>query len=153
MEVWLVRCCTHLSSTSGSAVHTSAFFCSSTAAHHRVLTVAPRAARQGLAVCRPVDEPASAHGQLTVRPAPPRPPAPPWQTAVAITGLLSVSVSLFCFVNTFIYVIFLEKEMATHSSIFAWKIPQTEESDRLQSTGSQKSDTTERLHHPHRVVS
>ena len=33
----------------------------------------------------------------------------------------------------------LEKEMATHSSIPAWKIPWTEEPGRLQSTlGSQK---------------
>ena len=32
----------------------------------------------------------------------------------------------------------LEKEMATHSSILAWKIPWTEEPDRLQSMGSQK---------------
>ena len=32
----------------------------------------------------------------------------------------------------------LEKEMATHSSVLAWKIPWTEESDRLQSTGSQR---------------
>ena len=32
----------------------------------------------------------------------------------------------------------LEKEMATHSSILAWKIPWTEESDRLQSTGSKR---------------
>ena len=32
----------------------------------------------------------------------------------------------------------LEKEMATHSSILAWKIPWTEEADRLQSMGSQK---------------
>ena len=31
----------------------------------------------------------------------------------------------------------LEKEMATHSSILAWKIPWTEEPDRLQSIGSQ----------------
>ena len=30
----------------------------------------------------------------------------------------------------------LEKEMATHSSILAWRIPWTEEPDRLQSTGS-----------------
>ena len=35
----------------------------------------------------------------------------------------------------------LEKEMATHSSIFAWKIPWTEEPGRLQSMGSQKSQT------------
>ena len=32
----------------------------------------------------------------------------------------------------------LEKEMATHSSILAWRIPQTEEPDRLQSMGSQR---------------
>ena len=31
----------------------------------------------------------------------------------------------------------LEKEMATHSSILAWKIPQMEEPGRLQSLGSQ----------------
>ena len=35
----------------------------------------------------------------------------------------------------------LEEEMATHSSILAWEIPWTEEPDRLQSTGSQKSQT------------
>ena len=32
----------------------------------------------------------------------------------------------------------LEKEMATHSSTLAWKIPWTEESDRLQSMGSHR---------------
>ena len=32
----------------------------------------------------------------------------------------------------------LEKETATHSSIFAWEIPWTEESGGLQSTGSQR---------------
>ena len=31
----------------------------------------------------------------------------------------------------------LKKETATHSSIFAWKIPRTEETGRLQSVGSQ----------------
>ena len=36
----------------------------------------------------------------------------------------------------------LEKEMAIHSSTLAWKIPWTEESDRLQSMRLQ-SDTTE----------
>ena len=33
----------------------------------------------------------------------------------------------------------LEKEMATHSSILAWKIPRTEEPGRLQSMGSQRA--------------
>ena len=32
----------------------------------------------------------------------------------------------------------LEKEMATHSSILAWKIAWTEEPGRLQSMGSQR---------------
>ena len=32
----------------------------------------------------------------------------------------------------------LEKEMAIHSSTLAWKIPWTEEPDRLQSMGSQR---------------
>ena len=32
----------------------------------------------------------------------------------------------------------LEKEMATHSTILAWKIPWTEEPGRLQSMGSQR---------------
>ena len=32
----------------------------------------------------------------------------------------------------------LEKEMATHSSTLAWKIPWTEEPGRLQSMGSQR---------------
>ena len=36
----------------------------------------------------------------------------------------------------------LEKEMATHSSTLAWKIPWVEEPGRLQSMGSQ-SDMTE----------
>ena len=35
----------------------------------------------------------------------------------------------------------LEKDMATHSSIRAWKIPWTEELGGLQSMGSQKSQT------------
>ena len=32
----------------------------------------------------------------------------------------------------------LEKDIATHSSTLAWKIPWMEESGRLQSTGSQR---------------
>ena len=37
----------------------------------------------------------------------------------------------------------LEKEMATHSSVLAWRIPWTEESERSQ--GCKESDTTEQL--------
>ena len=35
----------------------------------------------------------------------------------------------------------LEKEMATHSRILAWRIPRTEEPGGLQSMGSQKHQT------------
>ena len=45
----------------------------------------------------------------------------------------------------------LEKEMATHSSIPAWRISWTEEPARLQSMGSQELDTTEQLNHHHRL--
>ena len=36
----------------------------------------------------------------------------------------------------------LEKEMAIHSNILAWKIPWTEEPGGLQSMGWQETDTT-----------
>ena len=46
----------------------------------------------------------------------------------------------------------LEKDMATHSSILAWKIPWTEEPGERQSMGSQESGTTEGLnHHDHHL--
>ena len=43
----------------------------------------------------------------------------------------------------------LEKGMATHSSILAWRIPWTEEPGGLQSMGSMESDTTETTEHTH----
>ena len=39
----------------------------------------------------------------------------------------------------------LEKEMATHSSILAWRIPWTENPGRLQSMGCKESDTSVQL--------
>ena len=39
----------------------------------------------------------------------------------------------------------LDKELATHSSILAWKIPWTEEPSRPQSMGSQELDLTSQL--------
>ena len=36
----------------------------------------------------------------------------------------------------------LEKKMATHSNVLAWKTPWTEEPDGLQPLGSQESDMT-----------
>ena len=47
--------------------------------------------------------------------------------------------------------VFMEKEMATHSSILAWRIPWTEEPGRLRAMGSQESNTTWRLKHHHQM--
>ena len=41
----------------------------------------------------------------------------------------------------------LETGIATHSSILAWRIPRTEESDELQSMRSQRAGMTEQLTH------
>ena len=43
----------------------------------------------------------------------------------------------------------LEKDMATHSSILAWRIPRTEDPGGLLSMKSQESDTTSWLNHHH----
>ena len=40
----------------------------------------------------------------------------------------------------------LEKGMATHSSILAWRIPWTEEPGRLQSMGSQRVGQDSKIH-------
>ena len=40
----------------------------------------------------------------------------------------------------------LEKEMATHASILAWRIPWTEEPAGYSPQGRKESDTTERVH-------
>ena len=39
--------------------------------------------------------------------------------------------------------------METHSSILAWRVPQTEEPGGLSSTGSQRVDPTEATEHTH----
>ena len=57
-------------------------------------------------------------------------------------GLQIVGTQLSDFTLTF-YFHALEKEMATRSSVLAWRIPGTEEPGGLQSMGSLKSDTTE----------
>ena len=46
----------------------------------------------------------------------------------------------------------LEKEMATHSSTLAWKIPWMKEPGMLQSCGRKELDTTERLHLPFSII-
>ena len=43
----------------------------------------------------------------------------------------------------------LEKEMATHSSILFWKIPQTEQPMGYSPWGLKELDVTERLKHMH----
>ena len=43
--------------------------------------------------------------------------------------------------------IYMIQQMATHSSILAWRIPWTEEPSRLQSMGSQELDTTQQLNY------
>ena len=61
------------------------------------------------------------------------------------TGYSSVGKASACNAETWVQSLSqedsLEKEIATHSSILAWEIPWTEESDRLQSLRSQKSQT------------
>ena len=42
-----------------------------------------------------------------------------------------------------IYAVQLENEMATHSSILAWRTPKTKDPGGLQSKGSKELDTTE----------
>ena len=55
-----------------------------------------------------------------------------WQAAVH--GVAKSQTRLSDFTFTF-YFHALEKEMATHSSVLAWRIPQTEKPGRLQSMG------------------
>ena len=46
----------------------------------------------------------------------------------------------------------LEKGMATHSGILAWRIPWTEETGGLQSMGSQEWDTTQQLNNNNKAL-
>ena len=46
----------------------------------------------------------------------------------------------------------LEEEMATHSSILAWKIPWTEEPGKLQSMGSQSQTQISMHAYPHTFI-
>ena len=62
------------------------------------------------------------------------------KTALKFTNLLATTwewrTHLFDILG--VLMSYLEKEMATHSSILAWRIPWREEPGRLQSTGSQR---------------
>ena len=46
----------------------------------------------------------------------------------------------------------LEKGMATHSSILAWRIPWTEEPEGHSPWGRKESDTTEHSQHGNRIL-
>ena len=62
-----------------------------------------------------------------------------------VRGVAQSQTGLSDFTFTF-YFHALEKEMATHSSVLAWRIPWTEEPGGLHSPwGREESDTTERL--------
>ena len=54
------------------------------------------------------------------------------QMVKSLTAVWETRVRFLCWEDP------LEKEMATHSSILAWKIPWTEEPGRLQSMGLQR---------------
>ena len=58
-----------------------------------------------------------------------------WRATVQ--GVAKSCTRLSDFTSTF-HLHALEKEMATHSSILAWRIPRTEEPGGLQSMGSQR---------------
>ena len=63
-----------------------------------------------------------------------------WQAAVCGVAKSQTRPSDFTFTFHFHA---LEKEMATHSSVLAWRIPGTGEPGGLQSMGSHRVDTTE----------
>ena len=63
-----------------------------------------------------------------------------WQAAVHGVAKSQTRLSNFIYIFHFHA---LEKEMATHSSVLAWRIPGTVEPDGLPSRGRTESDTTE----------
>ena len=60
----------------------------------------------------------------------------------AVHGVAKSQTRLSDFTFTF-HFLALEKEMATHSSVLAWRIPGMEEPGGLQSMGSHRVDITE----------
>ena len=60
----------------------------------------------------------------------------------AVHGVAKSQIQLSVFTFTFHFHA-LKKEMATHSSVLAWRIPGTEEPAGLPSVGRTESDTTE----------
>ena len=62
----------------------------------------------------------------------------------AVHGIAKSGTRLSIFTFTF-HLYALEKEMATHSSVLAWRIPGTEEPDGLPFLGSQSRTRLKRL--------
>ena len=77
-------------------------------------------------------------------------PTTPWTAAYQVppsmgfsrqeywSGVPLPSLSICIFTHKYVFALFIQKEMATDFSTLAWKIPWTEEPDRLQSMGSQR---------------
>ena len=65
-----------------------------------------------------------------------------------LNGKESTSQCRRCGFNPWVRKIPLKKEMATHTSILAWKIPGWRSLAGYSSWGCKESDTTERLHFP-----
>ena len=78
-------------------------------------------------------------GDACARPLPPSSPAPTTPQPCA----LPAPSDILCFV--FVVEVVLEKDMATHSSILAWRIPWAEEPGGLLSIGSQSQTWLKRL--------
>ena len=70
-----------------------------------------------------------------------------WQAAVHGVAKSRTQLSDFTFTLHFHA---LEKEMATHSSVLAWRIPGTGDPGELPLWGCKESDTTEATQHQHR---
>ena len=63
-----------------------------------------------------------------------------WRAVIHVVAKSRTRLSDFTFTFHFHA---LEKEMATHSSVLAWRIPWTEEPGRLQSKGPKETDMTD----------
>ena len=69
-----------------------------------------------------------------------------WIFVQVSTEWIYYSVTSYVYIFEYICEQVLEKAMAPHSSTLAWKIPWMEKPGGLQSMGSLRVDTTERLH-------
>ena len=56
---------------------------------------------------------------------------------------INICIYLHIVSDIYIYIYIMEKGIATHSSILAWRIPWTEDPGELESMGHKDLDTTE----------